>query len=278
MDAIVTAGGIPRPGESLYEESLGKPKSLLDICGKPMIQWVLDALESAEIVDRVVIVGLSPDSGVTCSKSIAFVPNQGGLLENMRAGVRRILEPDQTPRLILLVASDVPAITPDMVDWMVKKAILSNRDVCYSMVTRQVMEARFPGSKRPFPFEYARLRDIEVCGGQMLVIHTTVLMKTLDEIMKRLVAFQGEEGLIDRSLKKSVFKKVALILHYFGLSGLISVLLGTVGLEEAVERVSKRFGVTGHVILCPHAEVGMDADRPDQLEMLRAYLSRHEIP
>ena len=40
MDAIVTAGGIPMPGEPLYEYTNGSPKALLDIAGKPMIQWV----------------------------------------------------------------------------------------------------------------------------------------------------------------------------------------------------------------------------------------------
>ena len=47
MDAIVTAGGIPQPGEPLYEYTLGASKAMLDVVGKPMIQWVLDALEGA---------------------------------------------------------------------------------------------------------------------------------------------------------------------------------------------------------------------------------------
>ncbi len=45
MDAIVIAGGVPTPVEPLYPYTQGKPKALLDLCGKPMIQWVLDALE-----------------------------------------------------------------------------------------------------------------------------------------------------------------------------------------------------------------------------------------
>jgi NDP-sugar pyrophosphorylase family protein len=44
MDAIVIAGGIPEPGDPLYEYTQGQPKALLDIAGKPMVQWVLDAL------------------------------------------------------------------------------------------------------------------------------------------------------------------------------------------------------------------------------------------
>jgi NDP-sugar pyrophosphorylase family protein len=39
MDAVVTAGGIPKPDELLYPYTLGKPKALLEIAGKPMVQW-----------------------------------------------------------------------------------------------------------------------------------------------------------------------------------------------------------------------------------------------
>ena len=48
MNAIVTAGGIPQPGEPLYEVTQGGPKALLDIAGKPMVQWVLDALSGSQ--------------------------------------------------------------------------------------------------------------------------------------------------------------------------------------------------------------------------------------
>ena len=54
MDAIVIAGGNPQPQESLYAYSRGNPKALIDIAGKPMVQWVLDALGGAQSVDRVV--------------------------------------------------------------------------------------------------------------------------------------------------------------------------------------------------------------------------------
>lgn len=37
MDAIVTAGGIPKPDEPLYVRTQGQSKALLDVNGKPMI-------------------------------------------------------------------------------------------------------------------------------------------------------------------------------------------------------------------------------------------------
>ena len=51
-------------------------KSLALISGKPMIQWVLDAISEAEKVDNVIIIGLSKDSKLICKKHLFFVPNQ----------------------------------------------------------------------------------------------------------------------------------------------------------------------------------------------------------
>lgn len=52
MDAIVIAGGIPRPEDPLYAYSHGDSKALIDVAGKPMIQWVLDALGDAKKIGR----------------------------------------------------------------------------------------------------------------------------------------------------------------------------------------------------------------------------------
>ena len=92
MDAIITAGGIPLPEEPLYAATQGHPKAMVDIAGKPMIQWVLDALSEAKTVDHVIIVGLTEKSGLTCGKEITYIPNQGKMVENLQAGARKALE------------------------------------------------------------------------------------------------------------------------------------------------------------------------------------------
>ena len=51
MDAIVTAGGIPLPEEPLYTETRGHNKALLDIAGKPMVQWVYEGARRAARLD-----------------------------------------------------------------------------------------------------------------------------------------------------------------------------------------------------------------------------------
>lgn len=254
MDTVIIAGGIPSPGDPLYEYTQGKPKALLDVAGKPMGQWVLDALSGAEKVSSIVGVGLPEDSLLNSDKPITFLPNQGGLLENVRTGLLKVLEINPKSELTLMASSDIPSITSEMVDWAITTAEETDQDIYYNVVTKGVMESRFPGSNRSF----IHLRDTAVCGGDMNVIRTSLVTGN-DELWQRIV-----------DARKSAIKQAALL----GVDTLFLLLLRIVSLEGAQKRVSKRLGLRGKAILCPYAEIAMDIDKPHQLEILREDMSR----
>jgi GTP:adenosylcobinamide-phosphate guanylyltransferase len=254
MDAIIIAGGIPQPDEPLYEFTQGRPKALLDIAGKPMIQWVLDALNGSQLIDRIVLVGLSVEDGLKSDKPLSYVPNQGGMLQNLRAGIQRVLELNPQVNHVLTVSSDIPAITPEIIDWLIDRTSGTDYDVYYTVIPRQVMEARYPNSKR----SYTRLKDIEVCGGDMNKIHAR-LTTSHEDLWEKILA-----------ARKSPLKQASLL----GIDNLILLLLGRITLEKAVERVTKRMNLTGEAVISPYAELGMDVDKPHQLEIIRADLAR----
>jgi molybdopterin-guanine dinucleotide biosynthesis protein A len=104
MNAIVTAGGIPQPKDSLYSYSHGDSKALINVAGKPMIQWVLDALSEAKNVDNVIVIGLSAKSGLTCKKPLHFLSNRGRMLANIVAGVHKSMELNKKDEYVLVVS------------------------------------------------------------------------------------------------------------------------------------------------------------------------------
>lgn len=252
MDALVTAGGIPQPGEPLYEYTQGISKALLEIAGKPMIQWVFDALDGAASIQRVVLIGLESESYLTSQKLVELLPNQGGMVDNIRAGIFKLIEIDPEPRPILVVSSDIPGITAEMIEWVVSTVMQSDDDVYYNVIPRQVMEKTFPESKRT----YTRLKDMDICGGDMNVVRSS-LVTSNDEIWEKLIAS-----------RKNVLKQAALI----GYDTLFLLLLRGITLQDAVQRATRRLKITGRAIVCPYAEVGMDVDKPHQLELVRAFL------
>jgi len=257
MDVVIIAGGVPQPGEPLFEYTQGTPKALLDIAGKPMVQWVLDALNGAEKVDNIVAVGLQEDANLYCKRPLTLIPNQVGLLENIRAGITKILEANPGGGRVLVVSSDIPGITHEMVDWVITTAEETDHDIYYNVIKREVMESRFPASNR----SYVHLKDMEVCGGDMNVMHSSMITEN-DELWQRIV-----------DARKSALKQASLL----GFDTLVLLLMHIVSLKGAEKRVSKRLGLRGRAIVCPYAEVGMDVDKPHQLEIMRKDLSSQTI-
>jgi NDP-sugar pyrophosphorylase family protein len=249
MDAMVAAGGVPKPDDPLCEYTQGGAKAFLDVAGKPMVQWVLDALSAAEHIEHVVVVGLEPDLKVYCDKPLAFVPQQGAMLANIRAGVRKVLELNPQAEHVIMVSGDVPAIRAEILDWQVETALQSDHDLYYTVVTKEVMETRFPDSRR----SYTPLKGMQVCGGDVHIIRASLATRE-DQIWDELIG-----------ARKNVFKQASMI----GYSTLLLLLLRRLTIEGAIPRVTKRLGVTGRAVVCPYAEVAMDVDKPHQLELLR---------
>ena len=254
MDAIVIAGGIPQPGDTLYPYTEGKPKALIEIAGQPMIQWVLDAISAARTIERVTIVGLDSVVGMNCSKQLVHVPNQGGMLNNIRTGVREVIRINPEAEFALLLSSDIPAITGEMIDWSVNTSLETQHDLYYSIVSQEIMEARYPGSRR----SYVRLKDMAVCGGDMNMLRTSIVTGR-DDLWNRLI-----------DARKNAFKQAALI----GYDTLLLLLLRRLTVERMVNTVAKRLDIQGRALICPYAEIAMDVDKPHQFEILRADLER----
>jgi len=189
MDAVVLAGGTPAPNDPLYPYAQGRPKVLIDIAGKPMLQWVLEALDAVADIDAIVIVGLTESHGLQSAKVRAYLPDQGGMLANILAGLREVLRRHPQAEYAALLAGDIPAITPEMVHWMVAQIDPDEPfDIAYTVIRREVMEARFPEARRT----YARLKDITACGGDFhfvrpTLVNTLVGIRSVDRDLRDLM-------------------------------------------------------------------------------------------
>jgi GTP:adenosylcobinamide-phosphate guanylyltransferase len=257
MDAIVTAGGAPQPKEPLYEETHGGYKAMLDIHGKPMIQWVLDAISGAELVDRVIITGLPLYTDLTCAKPMFLIEDQGDMIANIKAGVEELQKGNPSVQQVLAVSSDIPTITPPMVDWMVQTILETDDDIYYNVIERANMEQRFPNSRRT----YTRLKELEICGGDLNAIRASIVSPQ-NPLYARLI-----------EARKSPLRQASIL----GFDTLLLLLLRKLTLEQAAVLVGKRLGVKGRALLCPYPEIGMDVDKPHQLEQVRADLAKQAV-
>jgi len=254
MDAVVAAGGIPQPQDPLYPYSNGGSKALIDVAGKPMVQWVLDAMSDSKTIDRVVVVGLSDKAQLKCRKPLSYVSSEGRLLDNLKAGTARLMELNPKAQYVLFVSSDIPAITGQMVDWVVNTCLETRDDLYYNVIRRESMEQRFPTSKRT----YTRLKDMQVCGGDMNMARAAIVTQN-SEFWNRLL-----------DARKNPAAQAALI----GPDIIFKFLFRSLTIDDLIQRIADKLGLKGRALNCPYPEVGMDVDKPHQLEILRAYLGR----
>ncbi|MEX0787636.1 MAG: NTP transferase domain-containing protein, partial [Anaerolineales bacterium] len=236
MHAVMVAGGTPTPDDPLYAYTGGRPKALLEVAGKPMAQWVMDALDAAESVDAIVVVGMETSSGLRARKPVRFVADRHGLLPNSQAGLAEVRTMDRSEAQAMILSGDIPTLTPAIVEARIRSADPA-ADLDYIAIERRVMEARFPNARRT----YIKLRGLEVCGGDMNIVR--VDLATDDLLWERLLG-----------ARKNVWRQASLV----GWDTLGLLLLRRLKLEAAVQRVSQRLHIRGRAHLFPHAEAGMD--------------------
>jgi GTP:adenosylcobinamide-phosphate guanylyltransferase len=218
-----------------------------------MVQWVLDALGESKEVDNIILIGLTHKSGLTCKKPLHYISNQGRMLSNIVAGVNKSLELNKKTEYVLIVSSDIPALRGEMVDWLVHTAMQTRDDIYYGVCPRDVMEGRFPTSKRT----YTKLKDMQVCGADINIIHVSMATEHLDTW----------EKLIGN--RKSPLASAAVI----GFDTLFLLFTRQFTLQGLVDRACERIGIKGRAIIWDKADPCMDVDKPHQLEIMREDLA-----
>jgi GTP:adenosylcobinamide-phosphate guanylyltransferase len=254
MHVVITAGGVPRPEESLYPLTQGGSKAMLNIAGKPMLQWILDALNATPRIGQIVIVGITAIETLKSEKTITFLPDHGDILNNIQAGALDLLRQDPTTQQFLVISSDVPGVTSEMIDWTIDRVNETDSDLYYLAIERKTMEKRYPESKRT----YLHLKDIEACGGDINAARASLFQNTSPLWTKIIKA------------RKSPIKQALLL----GVDTMLLILLRALTMSQTERKVCKRLGIDGRVILCPYAELGMDVDKEFQYKIMQHDLER----
>lgn len=253
MHVIIVAGGRAGPEDPLYALTGVANKAFLPIAGKPMIQYVVDALAGSPEVEGFVIVGLMPEENPDLGVPVVYTPARDSLFDNVVAGFEKLWQVNPDARLAILSTADIPLLTTDVVNWFIQTCAETDHDIYYTIVERSVMARRFPQAGRTF----VPLRDGAYCGGDILMARTDLV--------------HSNQALIDQLMdaRKSFWKQVRLV----GLGFLIRFALRWLTVADAERHVSKVLNVRGRAVITPFAEMGMDVDKPHQLEIVRAELA-----
>lgn len=253
MDAIVLAGGALSPDDPLYPYTQGRPKAMLVLAGRPMLLWVLAALAGARQIDQICVVGLAEGPTQVGGKAVAYLPDQGGIVSNVQAGLAWQATQGRAG-YALVCSADIPLLTGAMVDDFIDRVAPRAGVLSYPFITQADTEARFPGSRRT----YTRLGALTVTGGNVALVHTDVA-HTNQALWEAITAARKHPWRIARLI---------------GWRVLLKLLLRRLTLAEIEALATRILGRPAYTLLLPYPEIGMDADKPHQVELLRAELER----
>lgn len=143
---MVNAGG---KGTRLNDQGVEKP--LLDIGGKPVIERVIEALNQTDSIEEI-FVSVSPHTKATAdylkSKNVRTICTSG---EDFMRDIHLSLQ-NMTGRMVLICPSDLPLLSSDIVDELVRFHYENEDESTLALVAEEVLNE--VGVKPSYTIEY----------------------------------------------------------------------------------------------------------------------------
>lgn len=243
VDAIILAGA-----ENLQKEADAVNKALLSIRGRCMIEYVVDALEHCEHVDKILVVGPGEPLRNQLQGWVTVIESeQGTILENLKKGVDCL----RSERRLLICTCDIPFITAESIRDFVVRAAESQADLCYPIIDKKMNDLKFPGIRRT----YVKLGDGMFTGGNVFYLNPVIIDRGIESAEKLLQAR----------------KKPLTMAGFFGIRFLLQFVTGKLTVEKIERKFSELFDIKGKAIISQYPEIGNDVDRTEDILYAEKY-------
>ncbi|GIW42606.1 MAG: hypothetical protein KatS3mg076_3183 [Candidatus Binatia bacterium] len=248
--ALVLAG--TRPGGDWATREHGAPKALVEFCGRPMLAWVLEALEKSGVCREIFVAGVDEDelrkhpSLAPWAASIRCFP----AAETPSTTVAEFLEGRNEP--VLLTTADHPLLRPETIRYFCERARGDEAQVFVGVVPETIVARAFPAAKRT----YARFREGGFSGANLF-------------------AFTGTGGGAAARAWREVEryrKQPWKLVRALGLFVLVRFLLHRISLAEMASLVSCRIGVQIRPVPLCDPEAAFDVDTQEDFALAEKVL------
>jgi len=241
--ALILAGQREGVVDPLCEEAGVLRKAIIPISGRPMIDYVLDALAGSDAVEPFAISGVDANH----SERLVQTPSAAGPANSALLGAQYI---NSYP--LLITTCDHPLLTSEMVESFVSGAHDSGADFCVGLADKAVIAPAYPNVKRT----YLKFADKSVSGCNLFYIANENGLAAIKFWQKA------------QQHRKQPWK----LARAFSLPLLISYLTGRLTLDRAFTYASKTLGITALPIMLPFAEAAIDVDKPSDRDLVETII------
>ncbi|HUW64971.1 MAG TPA: nucleotidyltransferase family protein [Spirochaetia bacterium] len=223
-------------------------EALIPVGGRPMIDYVSEALRDSGRIGRTVVVGPEKELREHVGGDVTFVPPG----QRVMAVLAEAMDRFDGVEKVLIATADIPLLTARAVTAFLDACGDMSRDIYYPVVSNRCIEERYPGNRRT----YIPFREGVFTGGNVFLVNPAVMPRCV------------EKGQALVEARKNPLELSRLV----GWTFLIRFLLHLVSLPEAEDRVTRLLGVSGRVLVVDYPEIGVDVDKPGDLALARRVL------
>ena len=242
---IILAGGAT-PEKILAAGETEKERAFIEVGGRPMLGWVLDAFKGSGVCGEMLVIG----NAERIRSTFGLQPDQvaqdlGSMLENFMTG----LDHFRRHRYVLSATCDIPLITPEALKNLMEQIGKMDAEIFYPIIDVKLFDEKFPGGKRTTQ----SLKEGTFTGGNVFVVNPEKVLKNRDKV---------EAVIRDR-------KFPAKLVRLFGLPFIIRFKLKQLDLKGLEDKATKILGARMRGVITPYPEIGFDVDKPEDLSMVR---------
>ncbi|WP_308909184.1 HAD-IB family phosphatase [Pseudokordiimonas caeni] len=243
--AAILLAGSRREGDPL--KFGGQGKAMLQIDGQAMLAHVIGTLARTAYIDRFLIVSDEDLTGdATLRRAARGLPMEhvpaGATICRSVLAARKLVPVGQAA---LLTTADNPLLTPAAAtDFL--SAAQRNEGLTVGMVPRQVIQARYPESRRT----YYKFRDVDTTGANLYFLN--------GETVDNMLTFWEQ---VEQHRKKPLK-----VVKSFGWLNVIGMVMRRFTITEAFARAGRTVGCPVRPHLLKEAEAAMDVDTQKDFE------------
>lgn len=247
MDALILAGR--KNTETIDSQNNLNNKALLMIHHIPMVEYVVDALNQAQEIQNIVVIGPKQDLEFYIEKKVhKILECTDSIIENIKIGIDYF----DNDHKLMVVASDIPLITGIMIDRFIQKCQKYEAFLYYPFIEKEHILKKYPDTIR----SYANLKEGILCGGNMVIFSRLLFEKNqplLDELYQN---------------RKDIKKYITLL----GMRFVTKYLFKCLSIQEIEKRAAEIVGFPVKAIKVDDPEVMIDLDKLSDYELISQVL------
>ena len=219
-------------------------KAIIPINGRPMIDYVLNALDAADMKRPYHVSGFDAAYDERLIQAPSSTGPAGSAAAALQSGV-------SFP--CLMTTADHPLLSRQMLEEFLENATQSGADFCVGFAEKKVIQPAYPDVKRT----YLNFSDRLVSGCNLFYIKNK----------------QGLAAITFWKQAQHLRKHPIKLARRLGWGVLLSYVFKRLSLDGAFNYASNKLGVVAKPILIPIAEAAIDVDKPSDKILVEAILS-----